>query len=330
MVDGTPPASADDSQRATIVSHSQVLAGKHEAFAAWEVERNRILREQPGFIDVEVWPPVIGQQPDWVIVEHFQSSRQAVAWLESAARASADDDAIDLLAAPDSVNIVAGGVGKERPKATVTAVITNLVAPGKDADFRQWKNRIRAVQSTFPGYQGADVQPPIEGVNANWVTFLRFDTAENLRGWLDSPECAELTVDSEPIMEKAEYRMARTSFESWLPRSEQAQINPPPNWKVSMIVLLVLYPIVMLEIVFLYPPLAAIGTGPTTFIANAIGVTATGFLLVPWASNVLKKWLVPPADQERKTTIIGSVGIVAAYVVCVVLMSILSLRVLGS
>ncbi len=224
-----------------------------------------------------------------MIVEHFESSRQAVAWLESPARDAAEVAATGLLSAPDSVNIVAEGTGQQRPKSTVTAVITNLVALGKEDDFRQWHNRIRAVQATFPGYQGADVQPPIEGVNPNWVTFLRFDSAEHLRCWLDSPECAELRVSSEPIMQKAEYRMARTSFESWLPRSEQEEANPPPNWKVSMIVLMVLYPIVMLEIIFLYPPLTAIGTGPTTFIANAIGVAATGLVLVPLASRLLKR-----------------------------------------
>ncbi len=310
---------ADVTPSATIVRHARVFPGKEDGFIAW---RGRLLAElgrHPGFLTVETYPPD-GDQPDWVTVERFNSQRAAVAWLESPARAALVGQANDLIEGIDSVNVI---VGPEQTRGRdVTAVITNLVKPGMEPEFQAWRKHIQDVQSTFPGYRGIDVQPPIEGVNRNWVTLLRFDTAEHLRGWLDSGECARLTAESEPLMASAEYRVSRTSFSNWLPDAERAA--EPSVWKVNAIVLLVLYPVVVLTLLFVNPLLSSWGLAPLTFLDNVIGVALTGFWLVPWAAGRLGKWLAPPAGQERRITIWGTVGMLLAYAVLIVVMTLIA------
>ena len=306
---------------ATIVRHATVVPGKEDEFIAW---RGKVLAElghHDGFLTVETYPPN-ADQPDWVTVERFDSQDSAVAWLESPARAALLGQAHGLVEGIDSVNVIMGPA--ETRRRDVTAVITNRVQPGKEAEFQAWRAEIQDVQSTYPGYRGIDVQPPIEGVNPNWVTLLRFDSAENLRHWLDSEDCARLTAESEPLMASAEYRVSRTSFANWLP--EEERVAEPPAWKVNAVVLLVLYPVVMLTIVFLNPHISGLGVGPVTFIGNIIGVAATGFWLVPWAAGRLKTWLVPPAERERQITLVGSLLMVVGYAVLVLVMSLVAAR----
>lgn len=304
----------------TIVRHSSVKPGKDDEFAAWRGRLLARLREHPGFLRVETHPPD-STQPDWVTVEHFEGIDEATAWLESPARAELLTQAEDILEGGDCLNIL---VNPDRPTRDVTAVITNEVAPGAEKQFLDWQRRIQIAQERFPGYRGVDVQAPIPEVNPAWVTLLRFDTADNLRGWLESPECKRLTDESQGFLVRADARVSRVSFSSLLPTEEQVQA--PPDWKVNMIVLLVLYPVVMITLVFIDRLFPGMSMGPLTFINNVIGVSVTGFLLIPWAAGRLRTWLSPDPATEPRTTIVGTALIVLAYIVLIVVMSAMANR----
>ena len=58
-----------------------------------------------------------------------------------------------------------------------------------------------------------------------------------------------------------------------------------PDWKQSVIVLLMLYPIMMLELLFLNPLLASLGMAEATFIGNLLSVATPGWVLVPPANR---------------------------------------------
>lgn len=305
-----------DTTGVTVVRHSTVVAGHEEEFAAWRGRLLARLGAHPGFLRVDTHPPD-DTQSDWVTVEHFVNIAAATAWLESPARAELLEESGDFIEGIDSVTII---VDSDRPVSDVTAVITNEVRPGSERQFAEWQERIQAVQATYPGYRGVEVQQPIPGVNPAWVTLLRFDTAENLRTWMTSEDCRRLTEESEEWMEHAEARVTRVSFNNWLPPDEQ--VLQPPEWKVNMIVLLVLYPVVMLTLVFFNKLLpSSWGLGPITFIDNIIGVALTGFILIPWGAGRLKTWLSPPAEDEPRTTILGTALMILGYLVLVILMS---------
>lgn len=320
---GDSGAGAGSAKPAAIVRHTSVRADATDAYALWRARLTTALGEQPGFLRLEVYPPD-DSQPDWVTVERFDTVDHAQSWLQSDARNALSVAANSIVTGPDTVTMLVGD-GPGQP-LDVTAVITERPKADRLAEYRAWQRRIQNAQSQFPGYRGVEVQPPIPGVTEEWVTLLRFDTADNLRNWLESDTCREFVKESEHVLDVGTYRVARTTFANWLPAQEQAA-NPSP-WKVNAIVLLVLYPIVMLEIVFLYPRLGFLSLGPMTFIGNAISVYLTGFFLVPWAARWLQRWLVPDGPVSTSKAILGWVGMGAGYAVLVLIMSLIAAAVL--
>jgi antibiotic biosynthesis monooxygenase (ABM) superfamily enzyme len=313
-----------DAKSVAIVRHTEVPLEATEAYAMWRSRLITALGATEGFVRMEAYPPD-ESQPDWVTIERFTSVAAAQEWLRSDIRAQLAAEVADFVSGTDSVTML---VGEDPGQAReVTAVITNSVKPGCQEEFKDWMRRIHNVQSRYPGYRGVQVQPPIEGVSADWVTLLRFDTAENLRGWMGSQECASLEAESRAFLNRGVYRVARTTFANWLPADEQAA--EPALWKVNAIVLLVLYPVVMLEIIFLYPRIAFLGNGLMTFVGNAISVAITGFLLVPWAAGWFRKWLSPPTRLARRWTIVGSLVVLALYAALIAAMSALGSAVSG-
>ena len=70
------------------------------------------------------------------------------------------------------------------PSATV--VIAQKVQPGRDKEYLSWQAEMNALCGTFPGYEAAEVVPPVEGVQNDYVVVFRFDTFPHLDGWLKS------------------------------------------------------------------------------------------------------------------------------------------------
>ncbi len=92
----------------------------------------------------------------------------------------------------------------------------------------------------------------------------------------------------------------------------------PPNWKQSMIVLLTLYPVVMLEQMFLNPLLHSLGMAEAIFIGNLLSVAATGFLLIPLALRAFEWWLLPRPNDSPGVEAAGIALIVGLYAISIV------------
>ncbi len=91
-----------------------------------------------------------------------------------------------------------------------------------------------------------------------------------------------------------------------------------------MIVLLMLYPIVMLELLLLNPLLRSLGMAEATFIGNLLSVAALGWVLVPPANRAFDWWLRPSPSVPRWTTAAGVALIVGLYALTVVVFAWLS------
>ncbi|MEX1209469.1 MAG: hypothetical protein WEA35_01200, partial [Candidatus Nanopelagicales bacterium] len=171
------------------------------------------------------------------------------------------------------------------------------------------------------------VQAPVPGVNADWVAIVAFDAEDDLKRWEASPERQALIQESVPHIDRYDVRPATSAFESWFAKDDSG-IKPPPAWKLSAIVLLVLYPIVMLEVFTLNHVTKALNMDPALgiFIGNFLSVAITGFLLIPWTSSLLNWWLVPPEALARKRTTQGGLLVAALYAISVVIFAALILR----
>lgn len=298
----------------SIVTQTCVRPERADDFARWQGQTSDLVKGFAGFVEQRLLPPNPPLQVDWVILQRFNTLEDAQRWLGSNERQTRIEGAAPMLVGRDDVHIVRDDEGGIKP-APVSAVISTRVKPGKEAEYRAWERKIAAAQSKAPGLQGYRFEPAVPGIQENCVAILRFDSEANMNAWLDSPVRKKLVEEAAPLTEEFHARIASSGFEQWF-RDVTPGNQPLPVWKMDMIVLLLLYPIVFLFGVFVGTPLFSnvlhLSFAVSLFLGNIVSVGLTGFL-VPWAANRLMWWLQPAAGAETRMSLLGAALILALY-----------------
>jgi uncharacterized protein len=307
---------------ATAVTTVQIRHGEEGAFARWLTELNRTVATFPGYVSAVVIPPAPPAQQDWVMVQRFQTLEQLRAWLNSDARRSLLDKSASLLVDEGTTNVIEGANTELSPNDMVTEIITVSVKPGMEEAYSAWVDRIRQMEAGFPGYQGLQLQPPIPGLQDNWVSLLRFDTSEHLNAWLESDARRAALEEIGPFIDERDQQVA-TSFSGWFTFGD-APGQVPPNWKQGMIVLLVLFPVVMPTLLFLDPLLLpTLGKVVATFIENVLSVAALTWALTPLANRAFKWWLLPGSNDSPRVEAAGIALVIGGYALSIAVFCVL-------
>jgi uncharacterized protein len=295
----------------TVVTQTRVQPGQDAEFARWQDKIRGIVATVPGFVEQSVMPPSPPVQMDWVILQRFTTADAATAWLHSDQRLQLLQEAQHLLVGNDDVHLVTDGGAGARP-APVSAVISTRIKPGQEAAYRRWEQRIVSAQARATGYQGYRFEPPIPGVQDDWLSILRFDTEANLQTWLASPARQKLLAEGSDFTDKVNLRIARTGFDQWFPTTGAAE--RPAAWKQNMVVLALLYPVVFLFGTLVQTPLlmhrAGLPFWLALFIGNIAGVLILNWL-VPRTSRRLAWWL--QASGSGTATIAGTALLLGIY-----------------
>lgn len=318
------PATAP-AEPVTIVTQTRVLPGEEALFARWQEGTSAVVASFPGFLSQTVLPPSPPAQVDWVILQKFGSAGEATAWLHSPQRRERVEGIQPALVGRDDVHIVKGGSSGVVP-APVSLVVSTRIKPGREAAYRAWEQEMAAAQARAPGFQGYRFDPPVPGVQEDWLAILRFDTDEHLQAWLASPARQALLDKAKDFTAEVHTRVARTGFEQWfdLPGASGAAA---PAWKQNMLVLLMLYPVVFLFGLLVQGPVLMRGMGLSFPVALFVGNLASVLLLnrlVPLASRPFGWWLQPAGPQPRRIDAMGAGVLVLAYALLIALFSALS------
>jgi uncharacterized protein len=300
----TPPNTA------TLLAKFQLRRDAENQFAAWQARTLTQAAGFAGFLNSEITPS--GDALSWAVMLRFANTQHLDTWRKSDTWRRLLEDAQPLLAEKSSIDIE---VQESGPDGGVVEVIITQVKTGKEATYREWETKIQQAQSKFAGYRGSYVQPPVTG-ELGWTTLMRFDTAEQLDAWLKSPERAALVKEAEPLVEYAHLQRMGTSFPGWFPTDPKTG-QGPPNWKAAMLVLLGLFPIVMLESLFLSPRLASVNFSLALFIGNTISVALTTWLTMPLFIKALNWWLFPKPDAPKSVHWKGTLLIFLLYALSV-------------
>lgn len=299
---------------ATIVTQTRVRPESAQAFAQWQDGTSAIVGKFPGFVDQKVIPPTPPAQDDWVIVQRFTSTEAALAWLHSDQRLTRVKHIAPMLVGRDDVHIVNDDEAGVLP-SPVSAVISTRIKPGQEDAYRTWERRIAAAQSKAPGFQGYRFEPPVPGVQDDWLAIVRFDSEANLQAWLNSPERHKLIGEAEAFTEEFHARITRTGFDQWFPAAVGGA-PPVAAWKQNMLVLLLLYPIVFLFGAFIQNPFlidrAHLPFAIALFIGNVVSILLLNYL-VPWSSNRFEWWLRPTGRDPWRTEIGGTLMLITLY-----------------
>lgn len=198
---------------------------------------------------------------------------------------------------------------------SVTEVFVTRVTPENYDAYRAWASKIQKIEAQFPGYEGVYTQAPKDEKNGNWVTILRFDSTEHLDQWLNSNERKEILKESESIVQDLQSHRLMGPFAGWFSNFAKSTGESPAVWKQTMLILLVLFPIVMLEFKFLSPHTKHLNLSLATFIGNAISVTLVSWPLMPIAIWALKSWLSPGSEHRIRKIVTGTCIVITLYLI---------------
>lgn len=275
------------------------------AFVDWEAKFNTCVTSAPGFVSLE-FSSLPSEKDSWLIVQRFANEHTAQQWQGSKQyaaifgelKAIINEEGVKQMPANGS-----GGIGN------VTEVLVTEVHPDKEAAYRAWSAKIHQVEAKFPGFRGVYIQAPTSAQGKHWITLLQFDTMENLDRWLQSPERKEVLKESASLICSLESHRVISPYAGWF-ASIAKRGELPPVWKQTMVVLLVLFPIVVIELKYLSPLLGSLNPALKTFISNAISVTLISFPMMPIAIRGLNWWLI---GHEPKVGVVGTLLVLLLY-----------------
>jgi len=304
---------------AALVVTVRLRPGVEANFSSWHARMSTSPASVAGFVSAEVNAPAPGEL-EWRIVQRFRNVSDLQAWRASELHGSLIREASELAEGSDGSGLredeISGGVAN----GVVTEVVTTYVKPGKDHEYQAWAEKIHQAEAEFPGYRGSYLQPPASQRQHYWTTLVRFATPEQLDRWLGSDIRKAFLRQHEELVQSWEHHRLPSSFSGWFPTDAETS-ESPKTWKQSMIVILMLFPIVMLEIRFLSPLLRGVSTSPATFIGNVISVVLLAWPFMPLAIASMKWWLLPGKDSSRWTDELGLALLVGLYTAEIIVLS---------
>lgn len=201
---------------------------------------------------------------------------------------------------------------KKYTEGDSSAIVSNVINSDNLERFLMWQAKIVPIQSQFEGFIGFKLEAPKPGIRDYWVTTVAFDSDEHLEAWLNSPRRSELLTGLENFSEENILKKVHNGFNFWFTKS-----TPEKSvWKENALVLLTLYPVVFV-FSFIQNPLMAKGVPFwfMLFIACTYSTAVLGWLTVPALVKLFAWWLNPPKNNAKQYTIMGSLLVLALYMV---------------
>jgi antibiotic biosynthesis monooxygenase (ABM) superfamily enzyme len=290
----------------TIVSKF-LLKEKHGVdFSQWQASLHSQIVTFSGFISLEILAPRHGLS-EWTIIQRFDNQSHSRIWLNSKEYHFLQETLRDLTEAVREEELTSSKQDWE-----VTEIFVTKVTQEKTDRYNAWIGKIHEAESKFPGFRGVYVKAPNPGHGENWITLLRFDSQEHLDGWLTSKERKEILNEAETLITSLQSHRVNSPFAGWFAnttREEHVAV-----WKQTCLVLLVLFPIVMMELKFLSPLTKDLNPSLRTFISNVISVLLISWPMTPIVIYFLKWWLLPSDTKNTlKINLLGFIVILMLY-----------------
>jgi uncharacterized protein len=174
----------------------------------------------------------------------------------------------------------------------VTAVFSRRVRPGREAEFEDWAHGVIAAATRWPGHLGASV---LHEPDSPWYHLVyKFTDRDRFRAWVESEERDHWLGQVERLTEDTERELQETTgLETWfdLPGTAAAPRRPPPRWKMWMVSLVAVYPLVVLFQWVLAPRVERMPLLVKAALFPLVLLTLMTFVVMPLVTRVLRPWL---------------------------------------
>jgi antibiotic biosynthesis monooxygenase (ABM) superfamily enzyme len=178
------------------------------------------------------------------------------------------------------------------PTEPVTVTVARQVAPGREGEFEDWYDGIIACASGFPGFLGSGVLRPREAVGGDagdWHVVYRFADADSLHWWEASDERADWLHKAEDLArETGVHRVS--GLETWFALPGRTA-PAPPRWKMAVVTLLAIVPLVLLMNVLVLPLLKGWWLVARTLVFSGILTGLMTWVVMPRMTKLFRRFL---------------------------------------
>ncbi|ELS05384.1 hypothetical protein Xen7305DRAFT_00051270 [Xenococcus sp. PCC 7305] len=181
----------------------------------------------------------------------------------------------------------------------VTVVISRQVKPGCEAAFEKFISGITAAAMTFEGHLGANIFRPQTPEHHEYQIIFKFDRASNLRIWQESECRRQWLARAESLRLEAPTIKVITGLETWFTLPSPKPIIPPPRYKMAVITLLAIFPLVQLANVILVPLFRSLPAILGGLITTGIIVLLMTYVVMPRMTKLFSHWLYPQKRSRR-------------------------------
>ena len=181
----------------------------------------------------------------------------------------------------------------------VTVLYSRRVKPGREAAFEAWAHGIVAASRQFPGHLGASVLD-VPGSREYHILFS-FADRKSLRAWLDSEERRRWLARVGELIEADQGLQQLTGLETWfkLPGSNVPTMKPPPRWKMWLVSIIAVYPLVLAFQALVVPRMAGLPFPLRALMFPLVLLTLMTFVVMPVVTRVLRRWLGPDKTKVQ-------------------------------
>jgi uncharacterized protein len=286
-----------------------------EAFDAWSADVQLAAQAARGFLAFA--PSNHRAAPlDWATAVTFESDDTLHEWLDGATWKTLVGQGAErgLLRLSSDLVIVDGAV-----LPSGVGVVSSSVSEGMEADFLAAHSGLTKAASEFSGYEGTVVFPP--GASDEWRSLIRFRTEPQLSAWLKSSERAEVLPPVRSSLTRDLSVFAQTTPLGTTVRTVNGKTKMTPSWKTAMLLLMVLYPLGMLQSKFVAPVIGKLGAEPwlSVWLGQVVSVVLMQWWLMPTASSWCRRWLDPVDGADLRVTLRGTGIAVIVYIVSLTL-----------
>ena len=268
----------------TVIVSRQVPADSEDAFASWVASLVNAAYRFPGYVDSFVQRPTSSQPNEWTVVYRFVDGEALAAWLSSDVRLQLIAEGRDLIDGEAREQVLAGVPSD----AEARVVSSYKLESGREGEHLMVHKRMLDTLASFRGFEEREILDAVEGIQDETVVILTFDTPDNLRSWLDSPERAAILGDLDAITVGSLTTNVVGGFAGWFPHSGATE---PRKWKQALVVLGALFPVSLTVALIRAWALPDLPLVPSVLLGNIVGVAVLTWLLMPPLTKALDGWL---------------------------------------
>jgi antibiotic biosynthesis monooxygenase (ABM) superfamily enzyme len=179
----------------------------------------------------------------------------------------------------------------------VTVLISRVVTPGRENDYRQWLIRMITAAEAAPNNLGVVVLSP-EASASNVFSFVhRFADEAALEAWENSDTLRSLLTEAEAF--STLHRQVATGMEAWFTLAGPSAPTVPPRWKMAVLTFVIVYVLTAIIIPIERAVLPESWSFfATNILTNALIALLLTYLILPATTKLLHPWLYhqpPPA-----------------------------------